>query len=159
MKKLSVTASVLAAILVCVLLIMFNQKKTIDPEQRIKLINGKTVKLQHLFLERDVLMVFWATNCSSCMLELPKLDQEKRKYNKFDVIAVAMQYDDLYKVKNYVTAKNYNFIFAYDDDGSIAKNFDDVNLTPTTFKISKKGVIEKKIIGDIEIFSDQKNQS
>ena len=151
MKKYSIVASVLAATLAVILLAIFNQKKSIDPELNIGLVHGDTVKLRQLVKDKDVLVVFWATSCSSCMLELPKLNEHKIKYNKFDVIAVAMQYDDLEKVNNYIKSKNYNFTFAYDQNGSIARNFGNVNLTPTTFKIRKNGVIENKIIGDIDL--------
>lgn len=74
-------------------------------------------------------------------------------YNKYrdkglEFVAVAMSYDPPNYVLNYAKTRNLPFKVALDTQGDIAKSFDDVKLTPTTYVIDKDGRIIKRYVGE-----------
>ena len=96
-----------------------------------------------------VVVNFWATTCSTCKKEMPKMVEMYQQYNPKGVeyVAVAMQYDDPKVVKNYTTEKQLPFQTVWDSDGKLATAFGDIIGTPTTYIIDKKGNA-KKYIGE-----------
>jgi len=97
-----------------------------------------------------VLVNFWATSCVGCIHEMPQMIDTYRKYNTqgLETIAVAMSYDPPNYVLNYTEKNALPFKVALDVQGSIARAFGDVQLTPTTFVIDKHGNIIKRILGE-----------
>lgn len=74
-------------------------------------------------------------------------------YNKFkgqglEFVAVAMSYDPPNYVINFTETRKLPFKVALDVDGSAAKAFGDVQLTPTTFVIGRDGKILKRYVGE-----------
>lgn len=98
---------------------------------------------------RVTLVNFWATSCVSCVAEMPELIATHNKYHPqgFDTLAVAMQYDPPSYVVNFVETRKLPFQVALDNTGSIAKAWGDVQLTPTTFVVNKRGEIVKTYVG------------
>lgn len=96
-----------------------------------------------------VLVNFWATSCTTCVSEMPKLIEMHQKFNGqgFATVAVAMSYDNPDYVQNFVKTRGLPFPVAYDKSGEVAKTFADVQLTPTTFLLNKKGEIVKRYVG------------
>ncbi|KRB87829.1 peroxiredoxin family protein [Noviherbaspirillum sp. Root189] len=112
-------------------------------------INGEQVSLQSL-RGKVVMVNFWATSCTTCVKEMPEMVQT---YNKFkdkglDFIAVAMSYDPPNYVLNYAQTRSLPFRVALDTKGDVAKSFDEVKLTPTTYVIDKNGNIIKRYVGE-----------
>lgn len=58
-----------------------------------------------------------------------------------------MNYDSPMYVANYTQTRQLPFKVAF-DDGSIAKQFGNVQLTPTTFVVDKDGKILKRYVGE-----------
>jgi peroxiredoxin len=118
------------------------------PEATFTLLSGQ--KLSTSDLKGKVYLVnFWATNCDTCMQEMPKMVET---YNRFkgqglEFVAVAMNYDAPMYVTNYTQTRQLPFKVAM-DDGSAAKQFGNVQLTPTTFVIDKDGKILKRYVGE-----------
>lgn len=100
-----------------------------------------------------VLVNFWATSCSSCIAEMPKLAAVQRTFGKqgYETVAIAMAYDPLQYVTNYVQRNNLPFKFTHDADGKIAKGFGGIMATPTSFLLDKNGNIAKRYIGEPDI--------
>ena len=98
---------------------------------------------------KDVLVNFWATTCASCVQEMPKIAalHEKFKARGFETIAVSMSYDAPASVVNYAETRKLAFGVAIDNTGAIARSFGDVQATPTTFLIDKRGAIAERIVG------------
>ena len=96
-----------------------------------------------------VVVNFWATTCSTCKKEMPKMVDMFQQYHPKGVeyVAVAMQYDNPDIVKNYATEKQLPFQMVWDGDGKLATAFGDIIGTPTTYIIDKKGKT-KKYIGE-----------
>ena len=97
-----------------------------------------------------VLVNFWATSCSGCMAEMPKMVATHQKYAKqgYEMVAVAMSYDPPNYVQAYVNDKQLPFFVTLDKDGSIAKAYGEIQLTPTSILIDKQGNIVKRYVGE-----------
>lgn len=99
---------------------------------------------------RVTLVNFWATSCVTCVGEMPKVIATYDKYHAkgFDTIAVAMSYDPPSYVVNFAETRKLPFAVAIDNTGSIARAWGEVQLTPTTFVVNKRGEIVKRYVGE-----------
>ena len=93
---------------------------------------------------------FWATSCSTCVKEMPRMVQ---MYNEFkpkglEYVGIAMAYDNPEYIKNYVNDKKLPFNIAWDQDGTLSTKFGNILGTPTTFVVDKKGNIIKQYVGE-----------
>ena len=112
-------------------------------------INGQKISTQDLH-GKVVMVNFWATSCATCVKEMPQMVET---YNKFkqdglEFVAVAMSYDPPNYVLNYAETRKLPFKVALDSGGDLARQFGDVNMTPTTFVIGKDGKILKRYLGE-----------
>ena len=96
-----------------------------------------------------VLVNFWATSCATCIKEMPELVQTHEKYKSlgYETLAVAMSYDPPAYVVNFAESRKLPFRIALDTDGAIARSFGEVQLTPTSVLIDKRGRIVKRYVG------------
>jgi peroxiredoxin len=96
------------------------------------------------------LVNFWATSCVTCVGEMPKMIATYDKYHVkgYDMMAVAMSYDPPDYVVNYTKTRKLPFQVAIDNTGAVAKAWGDVELTPTTFVVNKRGEIVKRYVGE-----------
>jgi peroxiredoxin len=113
------------------------------------LLDGSTRSTEQL-RGKVVLVNFWATSCTTCVHEMPQIvaTHEKFKQRGFDTLAVAMSYDPPAYVANFAETRKLPFGVAIDNTGEIAKRFDNVRGTPTTFVINKRGEIVKRYVGE-----------
>jgi peroxiredoxin len=97
-----------------------------------------------------VLVNFWATSCTTCVAEMPKMVETYNKYKAqgLELVAVAMKYDPPNYVINYAQTRQLPFKVALDVSGEAAKAYGDVSMTPTTFLIDKQGKILKRYLGE-----------
>ncbi|MCI4440590.1 TlpA disulfide reductase family protein, partial [Tibeticola sp.] len=102
------------------------------------------------FKGRVLLVNFWATTCTTCVAEMPKLVATHQKYASqgYETLAVAMQYDPPAYVVNFAQTRKLPFKVAIDNTGSVAKAWGDVQLTPTTYLVDKQGRIVKRYVGE-----------
>ena len=107
---------------------------------------GDTGRLQG----KVVLINFWATSCTTCVHEMPQIVAMHRKYQArgFDTLAVAMSYDPPAYVINFAESRKLPFGVAIDNTGAIARSFGQVQLTPTSILINKRGEIVKRYVGE-----------
>lgn len=97
-----------------------------------------------------MLVNFWATSCVTCVKEMPDIADTHNKFKEqgFRTIAVAMSYDRPDYVVNFAETRQLPFDVALDVSGNIAKAFKDVQITPTTYIINRKGKIIKTYVGE-----------
>ncbi len=122
---------------------------TTAPESTFVLLDGS--KINTASLKGKVTLVnFWATSCTTCVAEMPKIiaTYDKYKIKGFDTVAVAMSYDPPAYVVNYAETRKLPFKVAIDNTGAVAKAWDEVKLTPTTYIVNKQGQIVKRYVGE-----------
>lgn len=119
------------------------------PEVSLTTIRGETLTAADL-RGKVVLVNFWATSCVTCVKEMPKLVAAYRRHRDrgFETIAVAMRYDPPNYVLHYAEKNALPFKVALDPMGAAARAFGDVQLTPTTFVIDRRGNIVKRYLGE-----------
>ena len=119
------------------------------PESTFVLLDGSTKSTADL-KGRVTLVNFWATSCTTCVAEMPKIIATHDKYHArgFDTLAVAMSYDPPSYVVNFANTRKLPFQVAIDNTGAVAKAWGDVRLTPTTYIVNKRGEIVKRYIGE-----------
>ncbi|HEY1043431.1 MAG TPA: TlpA disulfide reductase family protein [Telluria sp.] len=119
------------------------------PEVTYLSIKGEPVTPQAL-RGKVVMVNFWATSCVTCVKEMPQMVETYNKYKGqgLEFVAVAMSYDPPNYVANFTETRKLPFTVALDVDGSAAKAFGDVQLTPTTFVIGRDGKILKRYVGE-----------
>ncbi len=119
------------------------------PESTFVLLNGS--KQSTADMKGKVTLVnFWATSCVTCVAEMPQLisTYDKYKARGYDTLAVAMSYDPPSYVVNYAETRQLPFKVAIDNTGAVAKAWGDVQLTPTTYIVNKRGEIVKRYVGE-----------
>jgi peroxiredoxin len=119
------------------------------PESKFVLLDGSSRTTQDL-KGKVTLVNFWATSCTTCVAEMPKIvaTYDKYKSRGYDTLAVAMSYDPPSYVVNYAKTRKLPFQVAIDNTGEVAKAWGDVKLTPTTYVVNKRGEIVKRYVGE-----------
>ena len=119
------------------------------PDATFTTIEGQTLATADL-RGKVVLVNFWATDCIPCMREMPRIVQTYNKYRArgFETVAVAMSYDPPNRVLDYARKNALPFKVALDFSGDLARRFGDVQFTPTTFVIDRRGNIVKRYLGE-----------
>ena len=118
------------------------------PESTFVLLDGS--KQSTADMKGKVTLVnFWATSCVTCVAEMPEIIATHNKYQNrgYDTLAVAMSYDPPSYVVNFAETRKLPFKVAIDNTGAVAKAWGDVQLTPTTYLVNKRGKIVKRYVG------------
>ena len=118
------------------------------PAVEYTLLDGKHASLGEL-RGKVVLVNFWATDCAPCIEEMPRLAATWRAYapRGFETLAVSMSYDPPFAVANFAESRRLPFGVVIDNTGEIAHRFGDVQFTPTTVLINKRGEIVGRWLG------------
>ena len=99
---------------------------------------------------KPILVNFWATSCPGCIKEMPDLAKMKVALgDRFELVAISMDYDPSDQVDKFLQANRYPFIFIKDSDGKRAQAFGGVKLTPTSFLIAPNGKIVYQHVGEV----------
>ena len=101
---------------------------------------------------RPLLVTFWSTTCVACLREMPELEALYRRFSRrgFELIAVAMPWDPPDAVVRLARARALPYPVALDVDGTIARAFGEVSVTPTHFLIGPDGDIALRRTGTLD---------
>ena len=147
-RHLAIAASVTAALAAGWLTLAGGTQRSVAPQVQYTLLDGSRVGSGQL--EGKVVLVnFWATSCTTCVAEMPHLVEAHRKFSPrgYTTVAVAMSYDPPAYVSEFAETRKLPFGVAIDNTGAIARSFGDVQLTPTSFLIDKRGQVVKRYVG------------
>lgn len=130
--------------------LQLNNKPT-APNVTFNTIDGKQISMDSL-RNKVVLVNFWATDCPGCIKEMPQLISTYNQYHKkgFEVIAVAMPYDQITQILNYSKSQALPFPITHDSTAEISNQFGQVSLTPTAFIYNKQGRLLQRTIGELD---------
>lgn len=145
--------SLLPIIVIALLIFLALQlnNKPVAPDVTFNTIDGKQIAMSSL-KNKVVLVNFWATDCPGCIKEMPELINTYKQYHQkgFEIIAVAMPYDQLSQILNYSKSKALPFPVTHDSDAQITRKFGKVSLTPTAFIYDKHGHLLQHTIGELD---------
>ena len=118
------------------------------PESSFVLLDGSKISTSQL-QGKVTLVNFWATSCTTCVAEMPEIvaTYQQFKDKGYDTLAVAMSYDPPSYVVNFAQTRQLPFKVAIDNTGAAAKSWGDVQLTPTSYLVNKRGEIVKRYVG------------
>ncbi|WP_290647843.1 TlpA disulfide reductase family protein [Aquisalimonas sp.] len=121
------------------------------PEVHFETLDGERFALDEL-QGHPTIVAFWATTCTICVQEIPhfKALYEELYPEGLELIAVAMEYDPEDQVRAMAKEREMPYRVVLDRDGSIARAFGDIRLTPTTFLIGPNGEILQQRLGMVD---------
>ena len=99
--------------------------------------------------DKDVtLLVFWATWCRPCLMEMPSLVKLHDKYRdrKFRVVSINVDDHEGQKVKSISRDYGINYPVLIGNE-EVMKQFGGVQALPTSFLIGRDGRIREKLQG------------
>lgn len=145
--------SILPIIVIALLAFLALQlnNKPVAPNVTFNTIDGKQISMDSL-KNKVVLVNFWATDCPGCIKEMPELINTYKQYQPkgFEIIAVAMPYDQVSQVLNYSKSQALPFPVTHDSNAEITRQFGKVSLTPTAFIYDKQGRLLQHTIGELD---------
>lgn len=100
---------------------------------------------------RPILVTFWASDCRSCLEEIPDLVALHQAYGNrgLQLIGVAMAYDPPSRVVALARDQALPYPIALDPLGRLSAAFGGVRAVPDSFLIGPDGRIEREILGRI----------
>jgi thiol-disulfide isomerase/thioredoxin len=124
-----------------------NSKEPFDYNFTIKDLGGKKIPFKD-FQGKVVFLNLWATWCGPCRSEMPTIQKLYEGIDKDKVLFVMLSLDkesQVERVSNYVKSREYSFP-VYMPSGYLGEQLQ-VPSIPTTFIISKEGIIALKEVG------------
>ncbi|MFA5984916.1 MAG: TlpA disulfide reductase family protein [Methylococcaceae bacterium] len=149
--------SICLAFLVAAILLSFASHQDELPKSPLVTLTGKKVTLQD-FHGKPVLVTFWATDCPSCLAEIPALTELYQHYHQqgLEIFAIAMYHSPPNHVVNITNSYAIPYDVVLDLNAQHAHDFGNVQLTPTTFLITPQGNVVLQKIGAFDLAEMQK---
>tara|TARA_B110000091_G_scaffold71363_1_gene78729 strand:- start:2832 stop:4196 length:1365 start_codon:yes stop_codon:yes gene_type:complete len=114
--------------------------------------NGKTLQLSTLNSAENYLLVFWSTECSHCLTEIPQLYVHLQGNKQLKVIAFAMEKNDSKWKKMKTDLPNWHHVLGLKKWQNETARIYNINATPNYFVLDKN----KEIIGKPVLLEDLK---
>ncbi len=117
------------------------------PDLAVKDYSGQPVKVD-FSSNQTTLLVFWATWCQPCIMEIPALMMLHEKYRdrNFQVISINVDDPEGKKVAAYANQFGINYPLLSGDDKAMQR-FGGITALPTSFLLDREGRIIEKIQG------------
>jgi peroxiredoxin len=130
----------------------------IAPDFTVEMLDGSKVTLSEL-QGKPTLLIFWATWCPPCRLELSKLQEHiiDRYGDKINVLPISRG-EERAKVEEYISKMGYTFAVGLDGDQSIYRKYA-TNYIPRCFVIDAKGKVLYSSVGYDEAIAKEVEQN
>ena len=128
------------------------------PDFTVEMLDGSKVALSAL-QGKPTLLIFWATWCPPCRLELSKLQEHiiDRYGDKINVLPISRG-EERAKVEEYISKMGYTFAVGLDGDQSIYRKYA-TNYIPRCFVIDAKGKVLYSGVGYDEAIAKEVEQN
>lgn len=104
---------------------------------------------------KNVLVVFWATWCPACKLEVPHLIELRKQIGEEELAIIAISNESPERLESFVSNNGINYSVA-SATNVLPSPFGDVTSIPTTFFIDRKGQIRLVAVGLVELDDTKK---
>lgn len=103
-------------------------------------ISGEEISIPDV--NKNKIVVFWATWCPACRAELKKLNQmiSQGLLQGDDLIAISVD-ENRDEIISFIKKEEYQFLVAHDQDGVLSKKFN-ISATPTILFVNKNGNLD-----------------
>ena len=130
----------------------------VAPDFTVEMLDGSKVTLSAL-QGKPTLLIFWATWCPPCRLELSKLQEHiiDRYGDKINVLPISRG-EERAKVEEYISKMGYTFAVGLDSDQSIYRKYA-TNYIPRCFVIDAKGKVLYSGVGYDEAIAKEVEQN
>ena len=130
----------------------------VAPDFTVEMLDGSKVTLAAL-QGKPTLLIFWATWCPPCRLELSKLQEHiiDRYGDKINVLPISRG-EERAKVEEYISKMGYTFAVGLDGDQSIYRKYA-TNYIPRCFVIDAKGKVLYSGVGYDEAIAKEVEQN
>lgn len=130
----------------------------VAPDFTVEMLDGSKVALSAL-QGKPTLLIFWATWCPPCRLELSKLQEHiiDRYGDKINVLPISRG-EERAKVEEYISKMGYTFAVGLDGDQSIYRKYA-TNYIPRCFVIDAKGKVLYSGVGYDEAIAKEVEQN
>ncbi len=128
------------------------------PDFTVEMLDGGKVTLSEL-QGKPTLLIFWATWCPPCRLELSKLQEHiiDRYGDKINVLPISRG-EERAKVEGYISKMGYTFAVGLDGDQSIYRQYA-TNYIPRCFVIDANGKVLYSGVGYDETVAKEVEQN
>jgi len=106
---------------------------------------GKEHKLSD-YHGKDVILVFWASWCRPCLMEIPHLIELRNTISEDKLAMLAISNENPAMLKKFVEQQKINYTVLH-DNATLPSPFSDVRSIPSTFFIDPEGRIKLGTIG------------
>ncbi len=126
------------------------------PDEAFLTTDGKKVRFSD-FAGKPLLVNFWATWCTPCIVELPSLHRIAEHYkDQMNVIAVALEPNKKpADIAEFLESRGIGGFAAYLDDGDLLGKKLALRGIPTSFLIGSDGLVLYKFEGDADWASEE----
>lgn len=112
----------------------------------VKDLQGKEHKLSD-YRGKDVLVVFWATWCPNCKIEIPHLIDLRKTVSKDELAIIAISNERPDVLKKFAVDSKMNYTVIPLGSSILPAPFANVNAIPATFFIDRQGKIKLAVEG------------
>tara|TARA_B100001250_G_scaffold400998_1_gene412318 strand:- start:4443 stop:4928 length:486 start_codon:yes stop_codon:yes gene_type:complete len=148
MKKLLKVSACLAIVSSLILYVIPDKA----PDVYLNFIDGQKVNIKS-YRGNPLLVTFWSITCSYCLKEIPELTRLYNELNPygFEIIGIAMSYDQPNKVIELSKKKQIPYSIALDINSDAEQAFGSIRTTPTSFLIDPNGKIIQHNVGTMNL--------
>jgi peroxiredoxin len=118
-------------------------------------IDGKTYKLSS-YKNKNVLLIFWATWCMPCIMEIPHLNVLQTQKDDLDLQIIAISGEDPFRVKETAQDKGINYPVAIGQIEKMGLPYNQLQAFPTSLFIDKQGNVKFGTVGSLSV-TEMKN--
>ena len=120
------------------------------PDFSVNDIEGKTHKLSD-YRGRNVVVVFWATWCPACNLEIPHLIELRNMLPEDKLAILSISNEEPEHLKHFAESKGINYTVTSLGQSPLPEPFANVTSIPTTFFIDPEGKIKFAAVGVVSL--------
>ncbi|MHC4112212.1 MAG: peroxiredoxin family protein [Planctomycetota bacterium] len=124
------------------------------PDFHLTDITGKQHRLSD-YRGKDVMLVFWATWCRPCIMEIPSLVELRKTTDEDKLAMLAISYitppNTTEMVKSLAEQRKLNYTVISVDASNVSEPYNQVNSIPCSFFIDPEGKIKLATIGVLSL--------